>query len=222
MKFGGIIIVGTKPKIVLIALVGCFWRHGWRHFHRNWHRCLVQMLMQMYLLHHKIQRVLEVQDNHEGIDYYPPYHVWPSSTTALLDKPSRTALLVMYLPTQGLTWKYDVTIFASSAAYGTCLSFSPIGSGLQAMKAAGILWGSWLSAWDCCIVISNCFWRYKQMIQTTNSQLKGLQPEIQLFCHHAKQQNTHDQVQKQMCHNPPNLVQWIALGVSGVCSGLSF
>ncbi|CAM6041550.1 unnamed protein product [Sphagnum compactum] len=100
----------------------------------------------MYLLHHKIQRVLEVQDNHEAIDYYPPYHVWPSSTTALLDKPSRTALLVMSLPTQGLTWKYDATIFASSAAYGTCLSFSPIGSGLQAMKAAGILWGSWLSA----------------------------------------------------------------------------
>ncbi len=65
------------------------------------------------------------------------------------------------------------------------------------------------------------------MVQTTNSQLKGLQPEIQLFCGHAKQQrehwrNTHDQVQKQMCHNPPNLAQWIALGVSGVCSGLSF
>ncbi len=28
--------------------------------------CLVQMLMQMYLLHHKIHKVLEVQDNHEG------------------------------------------------------------------------------------------------------------------------------------------------------------
>jgi hypothetical protein len=40
---------------------------------------------------------------------------------------------------------------------GTCLSFSPIGSGLQAMKAAGIRWGSWLSAWDCCIVNSKLF-----------------------------------------------------------------
>lgn len=49
--------------------------------------------MQMYLLHHKIQKVLEVQDNHEGIDYYPPYHVWPSSTTALLDKPLKDSSL---------------------------------------------------------------------------------------------------------------------------------
>lgn len=146
------------------------------------------MLMQMYLLHHKIQRVLELQDNHEGIDYYPSYHVWPSSTTEMLDKPSRTALLVMSLPTQGLTWKYDVTIFASSAAYGTCLSFSPIGSGLQAMKAAGILWGSWAVSLRLLHSHLKLFLELQAMVQTTNSQLKGLQPEIQLLCHHAKQQ----------------------------------
>jgi hypothetical protein len=28
-----------------------------------------------------------------GIDYYPPYHVWPSSTTALLDKPLKDSSL---------------------------------------------------------------------------------------------------------------------------------